>query len=69
MVADESPPLRPETEAPSPLPKPANDNGSAAAAPIDPRILIIARAIGRQIARDQLDALLAANDNRPGDEM
>jgi hypothetical protein len=41
---------------------------SAAAAAIDPRILIIARAIGRQIARDQLDTLREANDNRPNDE-
>ena len=63
-----SPPPRPKTEAPSPLLKPANDNSGAAAAPIDPRILIIARAIGRQIARKQLDTLPAANDNRPDDE-
>ena len=55
MIPDESPPPRPETETPSPLLKPANDNGGAAAATIDPRILIIARAIGRQIAREQLD--------------
>ena len=35
---------------------------------IDPRILVIARAIGRQIAREQLDRAHAANDNRPEDE-
>ena len=45
--------------------KPANDNGGVAADAIDPRILIVARAIGRQIAREQLDTLPAANDNRP----
>lgn len=68
MIPDESPPPRPETEAPSPRLTPANDNGEAAASPIDPRILMIARAIGRQIARDQLATLPAANDNRPDDE-
>jgi hypothetical protein len=45
MIPDESPPPRPETEAPSPCLRPVNDNGGPAAAPIDPRILIIARAI------------------------
>jgi hypothetical protein len=68
MIPDESPPPRPETDAASPLLKPANDNAWAAAARIDPRILVIARAIGRQIARDQLDTLPAANDNRPDDQ-
>ena len=69
MFPDESPPPRPETEAPSPLLKPGNDNnGSVAVAPIDPRILIIARAIGRQIAREQPDELHAANDDTPNDE-
>jgi len=68
MIPDESPPPRPETEATSPLLQPANDNACAAAAPIDPRILVIARAIGRQIARDQLDTLPSANDNKPDHE-
>ena len=45
MIPDESPPPRPETEAPSPCLGPVNDNGGPAAAPIDPRILIIARVI------------------------
>jgi hypothetical protein len=40
----------------------ANDNGGNAAEPIDPRILTIARAIGRLIAREQFKA---ANDNSP----
>jgi len=43
-------------------PSPANDNGGNAAQPVDPRILTIARAIGRLIAREQFEA---ANDNRP----
>lgn len=60
MIPGENPP--PETETPSPLLEPGNDDGSAAAVPIDPRILVIARAIGRQIARD-LDTLPVANDN------
>jgi hypothetical protein len=40
----------------------ANDNGGNAAEPIDPRILTIACAIGRLIAREQFKA---ANDNGP----
>jgi hypothetical protein len=42
----------------------SNDNG-AQGAPIDPRILLIARALGRQIAREYLKSLRAANDNDP----
>jgi hypothetical protein len=42
----------------------SNDNG-ARGAPIDPRILFIARALGRQIAREYLKRLRAANDNEP----
>jgi hypothetical protein len=40
----------------------ANDNGRNAEEPIDPRILVLARAIGRLIAREQFKA---ANDNGP----
>jgi hypothetical protein len=68
MIPDECPPQRSETERSDPPPRPANDNGSATPASIDPRIRAIARAIGRQIAREQLDELKAANDNRPEDE-
>ena len=46
----------------------ANDNGGDAKPTVDPRILVIARAIGRQIAREQLHQLQAANDNTPRDE-
>ncbi|HEX5997904.1 MAG TPA: hypothetical protein VFZ16_00685 [Hyphomicrobiaceae bacterium] len=44
-------------------PQAANDNKGASAAPIDARILTIARALGRQIAREQLKRMRAANDN------
>ena len=46
----------------------ANDNGADAKPTVDPRILVIARAIGRQIAREQLHQLQAENDNTPRDE-
>ena len=68
MIPDECPPPRPEIEASSAPLEPANDTGVKAAVPVDPRILMIARAIGRQIARDQLATLPAANDNGPDDE-
>jgi len=69
MIPDERPPDRPKTGKSDLLPRPANDNGSSTAATrIDPRILIIARAIGRQIAQEQLDSLQAVNDTRPEDE-
>ena len=51
-------------EAQPPQPQAANDNG-ASAAPIDARILTIARALGRQIAREQLKRMCPANDNGP----
>ena len=47
-------------------PGPANDNGSRSGPPLDPRILRIAEAIGRQIAREQAKPPAAANDNEPG---
>jgi hypothetical protein len=52
----------PEPEPPGP--KAANDN-NAAPASVDARILTIARALGRQIAREQLKKISAANDNDP----
>jgi hypothetical protein len=55
-----------ENDAPErgpPRPQAANDNEGTSAAPIDARILTIARALGRQIAREQLKRLRAANDN------
>jgi hypothetical protein len=45
---------------------PANDNGSRSSQSPDPRILRIAEAIGRQLAREQAKPSAAANDNEPG---
>jgi hypothetical protein len=44
---------------------PANDNGSCSGESLDPRILRIAEAIGRQLAREQARPPAAANDNEP----
>ena len=44
---------------------PANDNGSRTDEPLDPRILRIAEAIGRQLARAQAKTPAAANDDEP----
>ena len=55
------------------VPPVANDNGSPSGT-LDPRISVVARAIGRQIAREQWAAwegknrMPAANDNRPEEE-
>ena len=46
----------------------ANDNGTDERPTVDLRILVVARAIDRQIAREQLDQLHAANDNKPRGE-
>jgi hypothetical protein len=57
-----------ESDAPEgerPRPQVANDNNGPPAAPIDARILTIARALGRQIAREQLKRMRAGNDNDP----
>lgn len=42
----------------------ANDNGSRTGEALDPRILRIAEAIGRQLARERIKPT-AANDNLP----
>ena len=46
----------------------ANDTGEAATVRVDRQILTIARAIGRQMAREHLKSLLPANDNDPEDQ-
>jgi hypothetical protein len=46
-------------------PRPANDNGTQADEPLDPRIRRIAEAIGRQLARAPAKPPAAANDNEP----
>ncbi len=45
--------------------RPANDNGPTAPSTLDPRILRIAQALGRQLARDLAASPTAANDNAP----
>jgi hypothetical protein len=47
--------------------KPANDNGTDTGKPIDPRILHIAQAIGRQLARDHIKQWRAANGTNDND--
>ena len=67
MIDDEK-----TTEDPDGLPRArlfaANDNGQVPRESIDTRIFLIARALGRQIAREQLENAEAANDNSPTDE-
>jgi len=46
----------------------ANDTGEAAHVRVHRQILIIARAIGKQMAREQLTSPEPANDNMPEDE-
>lgn len=42
----------------------ANDYGGQAAEPLDPRIIRIAEAVGRKLARDHIRRMRAANDNQ-----
>ena len=47
-------------------PPAANDNGNAEArARIDAAVLRVARLIGRQMARENFERIIAANDNPP----
>ena len=48
------------------IPAVANDNGERTTGKEDPRILRIAAAIGRKLARDDIKQLRAANDNTLG---
>jgi len=64
MIADEIPP---RTEPEPALIKAANDNDGVQTIAIDPRFLVVARALGRHIAREQVAALETANDKKPGD--
>jgi hypothetical protein len=54
-----------EPKDPNARPQSAGKDDGAQDAPIDPRLLSIARALGRQIAREYLKSLRAANDNDP----
>ena len=62
MIADETPP-RSDAAPPELRIEAANDNAPGTASPIDSRLLVIARALGRLIAREQSSQLMAANDN------
>ena len=66
MIADETPP-RSNDESPELSIEVANDNGPDEPSTIDPRILVIARALGRLIAREQTSPHTAANDNSKDD--
>ena len=64
-----------ETDAANPVATPesqplrvANDNGTDPRPTVDARILVVARALGRQIAREQIEEMEAANDNTPRDD-
>ncbi|WP_137391937.1 hypothetical protein [Rhodoligotrophos defluvii] len=47
---------------------PANDNSRESGEPLDPRILRIAEAIGRHLAREHARRSFPANDNEPQSE-
>ena len=66
MIADETPPHS-DAATPELHREAANDNGANRPNPIDPRILVIARALGRLIAREQSSHRMAANDNSKDD--
>ena len=44
-----------------------NDSGDSQQTTIDPRLLTVARAIGKQMAREHFNALKPANDNEAED--
>jgi hypothetical protein len=68
MIPDDVPAPGAKPETPSAELKAANDDGGTGATTIDPRILVIARAVGRQLAREHLRDWQAANDNGLEDE-
>jgi hypothetical protein len=63
MIPDDIPARGAKPETASAELKVANDDGGVGAISIDPRILVIARAVGRQLAREKLDKQQAVNDN------
>ena len=68
MIEDEKSTEDPESQL-LPSQAAANDNGHGARDKrMDTRILLVARALGRQIARDQCERLEAANVNTPQSE-
>jgi hypothetical protein len=68
MIPDDVPARGAKPETASAELKVGNDDGGMAAITIDPRILVIARAVGRQLAREKLGKQQAANDNTSKDE-
>jgi hypothetical protein len=62
MIADETP-IPSDDEPTGGLIPAANDNAAARSTGMDPRILEIARAIGRHIAREHMRLQHANNDN------
>ena len=68
LIPDDIPARGAKPEAASAELKVGNDDGGVGAIWIDARILVIARAVGRQIAREQLHSCQVANDNDPEHE-
>jgi len=62
MIADENPPRTGPDQEDFAL-SAANDNTGLAPIVADARILVVARALGRLIAREHLATMKAANDN------
>ena len=56
-----------DREADDAQPPAANDNGKVSRQ-IDAAVLRIARLIGRQMAREEIERRTAANDNRPSED-
>jgi hypothetical protein len=68
MIPDDVPARGAKPETAGAELKVGNDDGGTGAISIDPRILVIARAVGRQLAREKLGKQQAANDNTSEDE-
>lgn len=68
MIPDDIPARGAKPETANAELKVGNDDGGVGAISIDPRILVIARAVGRQLAREQLGKRQAANDNTSEDK-
>ena len=62
MIVDENPPRTDPDQEDTAL-SAANDNTGPAPVSGDTRIVVIARALGRLMAREHLAAMKAANDN------
>jgi hypothetical protein len=66
MIEDEKRPAGPQARPQDEQSPAANDNESGAARiRIDAAVLRVARLLGRQMAREEFERLIAANDNGP----